>query len=177
MVTPSAIAWGTAGFLAALLLHIITWRWRKPPREMMWLVIIFILLPGLAYAGILIVNWRAASPAVFPDNLGWKLLISFIWLGALSSAYIMTYPPIQAGCPSLKIVLEVHRNRPGGMTVEEINGLFPREAMFSDRFDDLVEDGLVSWEYDAWGITGTGRLVARFFLAYRRILKLPIGEG
>ena len=170
MPIPSAIAWGTAGFLAAFLLHVIIWRRRKPPREMMWLVIIFILLPGLAYLSI----WLGGGAA---PARGWAFLLAFIWLAALSSAYIMTYPPIQAGCPSLKIVLEIHRNRPGGLTLEEINGLFPRQAMFSDRFDDLVEDGLVSWEYDTWGITGTGRLVARCFLAYRRLLKLPLGEG
>ena len=170
MPIPSAIAWGTAGFLAALLLHVLIWRRRKPPREMMWLVIIFILLPGLAYLSI----WLGGGPA---PARGGASLLSFIWLTALSSAYIMTYPPIQAGCPSLKIVLEIHRSRPEGLTLEEINGLFPRQAMFSDRFDDLVEDGLVSWEYDTWGITGTGRLLARFFLAYRRILKLPLGEG
>ncbi len=168
MVTPSLIAWGTAGFLASLLLHVILWRWRKPPREMMWLVIIFILLPGLVYLGIFL-GIRAAE--------GGAWLLSYLWLSALSAAYIMTYPPIQAGCPSLKIVLEVHRNRSRGLSREEIDGIFPREAMFSDRFDDLVEDGLVSWEYDAWGITGTGRLVARFFLAYRRLLRLPIGDG
>jgi len=170
MPIPCAIAWGTAGFLAAFLLHVLVWRRAKPPREMMWLVIIFILLPGAVY----LLIWLVGDPAF---TRGGFSLLSFIWLAALSSAYIMTYPPIQAGCPSLKIVLKIHQNRPGGLSLKEINDLFPRQAMFSDRFDDLVEDGLVSWEYDTWGITGTGRLVARFFLAYRRLLKLPLGEG
>lgn len=158
--------WGTAGFLAALAVHILIWRRAKPPREMAWLVGIFLVLPALAYLGVLIFNGGI-----------WGLLLAFIWHSALSSAYIMTYPPIQAGCPSLKIILEIDRHRPEGLTREEINGLFPPESMFSDRFDDLVEEGLISWQYDAWGISGTGRLLARFFLAYRRILKLPLGEG
>jgi len=177
MITSSVIGWGTLGFLAILLLHVIIWRRKKPPREMMWLVIIFILIPGLVYTGVLLASWLTDFPRTFTGSLVWKLLFSFIWLCAISSAYIMTYPPIQAGCPSLKIVLEIHQAVRCGLTREEINDLFPQESMFADRFDDLVEDGLVSWEYDAWGITGTGRLVARFFLAYRRILKLPIGEG
>ncbi len=168
MITPAIIFWGTGSFLIALAVHILAWRRKKPPREMMWLVIIFVILPGIFYCLILI---RGHSPSVF------FLILTFIWHSALSSAFIMTYPPIQAGCPSLKIVLEIHRNRPDGLNLKEIQHLFPRESMFSDRFDDLVEDGLISWEYDAWGITGTGRLLARFFLIYRRILKLPVGEG
>ena len=112
--TLSAMASGTAGFLAALAIHIIVWRWRKPPREMMWLVVIFILLPGVVYAGILLAAGRAdSSPAGFGPT-AWNLLFSYIWLCALSSAYIMTYPPIQAGCPSLRIVLEIHRRRETG---------------------------------------------------------------
>ncbi len=158
--------WGTASFLAALAVHILTWRRSKPPREMAWLVGIFLALPALAYLGVLIFTGGT-----------WRLILAFIWHSALSSAYIMTYPPIQAGCPSLKIILEVHRHRAAGLSREEINGLFPPESMFSDRFDDLVEEGLISWQYDAWGISGTGRLLARFFLAYRRILNLPLGEG
>ena len=63
------------------------------------------------------------------------------------------------------------------MTIAEIDKIFTGDTLFFDRFDDLIEDGLISWEYDTWGITGTGRLLARLFLAYRRLLKLPIGEG
>ncbi len=170
--SPAIMLWGTVSFLAALAVHILVWRRGKPPREMAWLVGIFLFAPAGIYLAVysLSVSGEGLPPA-------WETVLAFIWHAALSSAYIMTYPPIQAGCPSLKIVLEIHRNRPKGLSLEEINELFPRQTMFSDRFDNLVEDGLVSWKYDTWGITGTGRLVARCFLAYRRLLKLPLGEG
>ena len=158
---------GTASFLGALALHILAWRWKKPPREMTWLLVIFILLPAAAWlAGIIL-------GGVEPE----RAALAFIWHTALSLAYIMTYPPIQAGCPSLKIVLAVHRSGDEGLSREGISALFSEESMFDERFNNLVEDGLVSWQYDAWGITGAGRIIARFFLFYRRLLKLPLGEG
>lgn len=177
MITPLIFLWGTLTFISALIVHIIVWRIIQPNRQMMWLVIIFIIIPDCIYtvsfAGLYLTG--GSSPAIFDSLFNFICLI--IWHTSLSSAYIMTYPPIQAGCPSLKIMLAVSGSMPDGLTIEEIDGIFSEETLFSDRFDDLIEDGLISWEYDTWGITGTGRLLARFFLAYRRILKLPVGEG
>jgi hypothetical protein len=178
MITPSIFLWGTISFLIALMVHILIWRFKKPPREMMWLVVIFILLPGIIYFGIVLSSLFSSSRQscfAHPDII--NRILTFIWHSALSSAYIMTYPPIQAGCPSLKIMLAIYSSRTAGMTIKDIERIFPEDTLFSDRFDDLIEDGLISWKYDAWGITGTGRLLARIFLTYRRLLKLPIGEG
>ncbi len=165
--TPSIMIWGIAGFLAALAIHILVWRWNKPPREMTWLVIIFLILPAAAY-----------TAAHFLAGCGpQRICLAFIWHAALASAYIMTYPPIQAGCPSLKIVLAVRHAGKVGMSRDEVFSLFSEEGMFSDRFNDLIEEGLISWKYDTWGISGVGRLIARFFIFYRKLLKLPLGEG
>lgn len=106
-----------------------------------------------------------------------NLIFTLLWHGALSSAYIMTYPPIQAGCPSLKIMLAVSSSLSEGMTSEEINQLFPEDTLFTERIEDLEKEGLITLKYDVWGITFTGRLLSKFFAAYRNLLKLPIGEG
>ncbi len=165
---PSILIRGTITFLAALIVHIVFWRAKRPPREMAWLVFLFLALPLALYSFLFLVCRDAAATS-------WVL--AFIWHTALSAAYIMTYPPIQAGCPSLKIVLAVNRAGRKGLSLEEITDLFSEEAMFGDRFNDLIEDGLISWKYDTWGISGTGQLIARFFIFYRKLLKLPLGEG
>ncbi len=166
-MSPWPLIEGTASFLIALALHILIWRRAKPPREMTWLVVIFILLPAAVGSAFVLFGKL---------ELG-RSALAFIWHAALSSAYIMTYPPIQAGCPSLKIVLAISRAGAAGLSREEIVSLFSEKSMFSDRFNDLVEEGLISWQYDTWGISGVGRVIARFFIFYRKILKLPLGEG
>ena len=172
----SILIWGTITFLAALAVHIALWRLSRPPREMAWLVVLFMVLPLVLYFLFFLV-FKETGDSISRLAWGWRLALTFIWHAALSSAYIMTYPPIQAGCPSLKIVLAVRRAGKQGLSSDEIIGLFSEETMFSDRFNDLIEDGLVSWKYDTWGISGGGRLIARFFIFYRKLLKLPLGEG
>jgi len=66
---------------------------------------------------------------------------------------------------------------PRGLTFEEIHQRFAANSLFAERFEDLVKDGLITLKYDAWGITFTGRLLSRFFITYRQVLKLPLGEG
>ena len=177
MVNPLVLLWGTVSFTAALVVHIIVWRIFQPPRQMMWLVVIFIIFPGLLYIMLFALLLLGAAPGRCFLASPFNLFLLLVWHGALSSAYIMTYPPIQAGCPSLRIMLSVASSMPKGMSPEEINELFSEDTLFSERFEDLIGDGLISLEYDTWGVTSTGKLLAKFFSAYRRWLKLPIGEG
>lgn len=167
MIGPAVIAFGTGTFLAAFAVHAALWRRGRPPREMTRLFAIFTALPLPFY----LAGGAAAPGRALP------LLFAFLWHLALSAAYIMTYPPIQAGCPSLKIVLLVKGSGEKGLSAEEIRSLFSRDALFDERFRDLVKDGLVAFKYDAWGITLGGRVLSRIFLLYRRLLGLPLGEG
>ena len=141
------------------------------------LVLLFILLPILIYLAIFFLIPSKTGHNIYPLTSHFNLLFTLIWHIALSSAYIMTYPSIQTGCPSLQIVNAVHASMPGGLTFEEIHQRFAANSLFAERFEDLVKDGLITLKYDAWGITFTGRLLSRFFITYRQVLKLPLGEG
>ena len=177
MVEPLVLLWGTISFTAALVVHIIIWRIFQPNRQMMWLVVIFIILPGLLYIALFIIFYLGALPHRCFLASPFNLFFTLIWHCALSSAYIMTYSPIQAGCPSLKIMLSIAATMPEGMTFKDIEQIFSEDTLFSDRIEDLEEDGLITLKYNAWGMTFTGRLLSEFFLAYRKLLKLPLGEG
>jgi hypothetical protein len=177
MIDPQIILWGTTSFLVALALHILIWRGFHPPREMALLIIIFLIFPGLIYFTLFIISISGgARPECFLGSLP-NLIFTFIWHAAFSCAYIMTYPPIQAGCPSLKIMLVVSASMPDGMEWREIELTFSKEALLLNRIEDLKKDGLLTLKYDIWGISGTGRLISWIFINYRRLLNLPLGEG
>ena len=177
MINPLILLGGAVSFTVALLIHILVWRVRRPAREIAGLSLIFIVLPLLAWGLLFLVS--SLNPSLLPPffHSFFNFLFVIIWHTALAGAYIMTYPPIQAGCPSLKIMLVVSSAGEKGLTAEDIYHHFSEDTLFTDRFEDLIKDGLISFKYDAWGITLTGRVLARFFITYRRVLKLPLGEG
>lgn len=180
---------GIGLFLVAFASHIAVWRIVKPSKQMLWLTIVFIVLP--------IGGWLIFSAVAGPhseDGAGWTatpldtfliLLLNLL----LSAAYIMSYPPIQAGCPSLKIILAVNDSRAEGMTAEAIHRIFSEDILVSERLEDMVNDGLIFVKRDIAGddlvslknetivISWKGYLIAQMFALYRRILNLPLGKG
>jgi len=168
---------GTLGFFLTLALHILIWRLIKPVRQIVWLIIIFLLLPLLGYLSVFVGILIAGSNSLIQATAWLELLFAFIWQLALSLAYIMTYPPIQTGCPTLIIVLAVYRSMPGGLSAGEIRNLFSEHTLFDERKRELKEDGLVQLEDSVWRLTRAGKVISAIFWKYRRLLKLPPGEG
>lgn len=161
MINPWVFLCGTCGFLAAFIFHVLIWRLLKPVKQLAWLVIIFVLLPLLSYI------------LVSPGNAGWIML----WHLLLSTAYILSYPAIQAQCPTLRIILAVSGSMPQGLEPESIIKLFTQDSLFSVPFDSLADEGLIYLKGDKWFLSAGGRLLSGFFCAYRRLLGLPQGEG
>jgi len=177
MISPMILAGGAATFIASLIIHILVWRILKPSRQLLWLILIFIIFPVLAYTLIFGIICLRAFQGENLTAAFFQILFALIWHCAISSAYIMTYPPIQAGCPSLKIIQSVAAAMPEGLTPKDIERIFSEDTLFSDRITDLEEDGLITLNYNAWGMTFAGRVISKFFLSYRKLLKLPLGEG
>lgn len=156
---------------------------------MLWLTIVFIILP--------ICGWLvfSAGTGTHPeDGTDWTAITLNTFLILLlnlllSAAYIMSYPPIQAGCPSLKIILAVNNSRAEGMTADAIHRIFSEDILISERLEDLVNDGLIFVKRDTTGddlislknetivISRKGYVIAHMFALYRRILDLPFGKG
>ena len=168
---------GTLGFIITLILHIFIWRLYRPTRQILLLAIIFILLPLMGYLSIFIIIIIYGANSLLQVTTSLELLFAFIWHFALSLAYIMTYPPIQTGCPTLIIVLAVYRSMKEGLSAGDIRNLFSEHILFIERMRELEEDGLVQSKDSIWRLTFAGKTVRAVFGKYRRILKLPIGEG
>ena len=172
MLALLSILIGTFTFLAALAAHILIWRRCRPARQILLLMLIFFAVPGVAYLAFFFSGFIGQH---FPALL---IALAGVWHLALSAAYIMTYPPIQTGCPSLNIVSAVHRAGKDGLSDEELLNLFDPDELLSERFRDLTGDGFIELkDDDAWGLNLSGKIVGAVFRIYRRILKLPWGEG
>jgi drug/metabolite transporter superfamily protein YnfA len=176
---------GAGLFLISFAVHILVWRLIRPGKQMLWLTIVFIFLPIFGWVALRV--FGAGLSGIGTDWLSGSLILLLTIL--LSAAYIMSYPPIQAGCPSLKIILAVNDAGPAGLTEECIHRVFSEDILVSERLEDLVNDGLifvkeapsghdlVSLKNDTLVISRQGYLIARMFASYRKILDLPFGKG
>lgn len=175
---PAALALltGTSVFALAWAAHLLLWRFHQPRRQFTVLLLIFLLLPSLVY---LLAAAAVAAGLGLPVGVNdfLFLLLALLWNLGMSLAYIMTYPPIQTGCPSLNIVLAVFRSRGDGISDRQLMALFTPEELLTDRIRDLTGDGFIELRGDAWGLNLSGRVVGTVFRSYRRLLGLPPGEG
>lgn len=160
---------GTAGFLVSLLLHIAIWRVFKPKKQLLLLAVIFVILP-------LIIYFLLLGLHVNYFNLVNTLLILILHIG-LSGVYVMTYPTMQADCPTLKIILEVSKSMPQGLTQEDIENIFTDDKLFNDRVEDLLSEEFIFLKNNKIYLTRKGSILSGFFLGYRNLLGLPVGEG
>jgi len=169
MITPAILFFGTIGFIISFVSHIIIWRVIRPAKHMVWLAVIFIILPIVVYILMGCLGYRGLDCK--------NVIFVLLWHLALSAAYIMSYPAIQAECPTLKIILAVRDSMPKGMRVKAINDIFCNDRLLSDRFDDLINDDLISRKDGKWSLSLKGSLLVSFFSIYRKLLGLPLGEG
>jgi hypothetical protein len=175
MINPIILLLGSGTFIIALAIHIIVWRAMRPSKHLFCLGIIFLILPSLAYSLLYLFQTSAYLSKYLTSPF--NITFSFLWHFSLSSVYIASYPLFQAECPSLKIVLAVSSSMPRGMTGESIDKLFSQETLLQERLKDLANDRLIILKNDNYVISAKGRLLSVFFLAYRSLLGLPLGEG
>lgn len=154
-------------FLIVFILHIFLWRLLKPRRHMRAVFLHFLLLPALFWVGIYF--------AAFEDFFSWACACLLYF--SLAAAYVQTYPAFQAISPSLKIVYFIGSS-PDGMSIADIEKLFPREALIEDRFKDLVAEGFVKISPEGSIIfLSKGQALAQPFVMFRKFLGLAEGKG
>jgi hypothetical protein len=161
------LLWGIAAFTATLGAHIAVWQLVRPRREMLWLFVLFLLLPvvvavvAVVYGGVGVLEGLA------------------VWLlhAALSVAYVQTYPAIREEIPSFRILLAISAAGKRGLSRDEVLSLFEGSTLFADKMTDLDNDGLLHQVDGRLRLTRAGRLIALVFHRYRRLLGLESGLG
>ena len=157
-----------AGLAFALLvgLQVLLWRLRPPRGHYLTLagvaVFVFIGMTGV---------FAALRLGSLFDYLNAVLLYV-----ALALAYMVTYSALQGDSPTFAILREIS-HAPKGCSVEWLRLVFNDHRLIVPRLDDLVVGGLVTHRWVEWRYTLTpqGTRLARWYLGYRRLLRLEKG--
>ena len=161
------LVWGVGLFGALFLIHVAVCRGFSRLRRPLVLVVfcagipLFALLIGVIGVG------AGYNQLAFPAS-GWDCLyIAFLYF-SLCAAYIQTYPGIAADSPTLVIIRMIGRAGKSGLKSEEIFNLASDALLIEPRLADLVSDGLVIREADAYALTSRGARFIRVFIFFRR---------
>lgn len=140
------------------------------------LFLLFILLPFLfivGYHGLELFGF--VPPIISFTMIEWSAiyLIHF----ALSSAYILSYPAVEAASPSLAISLIIGDSGRQGVLYEDLLHHFNSKILLQPRIKDLMDAKLITESNGCVNITLRGIILIRPFIFIRRLLGLPIGKG
>lgn len=152
-------------FSIAFLIHLFIWQWYLPKNHTKGLFIIF---SGVWFAGFLI-YYHLHILGLF-ENL--QLALLFI---SMMLVYLTTYSGVEVESPSLRIVLEIDKAGPQGLSREDLDKFFTEETLIGLRIKDLLKDGMVHLADFKYKITPKGIYLVRLFMLYRRWLNA--GKG
>ena len=165
-------------FIACLFLHVIIWRWRYPKNRPVALLLIFIVLPFVFVGGCMVAEQLGIvsdTLNIGPTGIDW--LAVYLLHFALSVAYILSYPAVEAASPSLAMLLVLGDFNLQGTSQEDLMHVFNDKIVLEPRIQDLVDSGLIAESEGSIKLTTHGTVFINCFIAMRRLLGLPIGKG
>jgi uncharacterized membrane protein len=162
-----AINLGLAFFACVFVLHICLWRFLKPKNEIKSILLIFVIIPFFLFSVFYVfTEIRENSQSFF-----YGALLFF----SLSVAYIVTFPAIAIEIPTLKIIRLMEES--AALNEDELVKKFDKESLLGSRKNLLEADSLITYSEGKLKLSFFGSLIARSFIAYRRILGMKIGDG
>lgn len=170
-----ALAFGTATFLAGLVLHLFIWRVRVPAGTTRALALCLLggmlaFVAGCALAGLHFPPARA----LFPDSL-LQFAQAMLLALSLACAYYTSYPAVEVESPSLVIASIVAARGERGISRAELLEIFNDSAVVTPRIRDLLSDGMAEMCGDRLKATAKGAALGRAFTRWRALLGLGIG--
>ncbi len=170
------IPYGVSIFLLCLAAHAALWRVRLPRHRAAVLFFIFFIMPPLLWTAAVLVPRavHGALPVTPHDALDLAAVLLLHY--ALSSAYILSYPAVEAISPTLAIALLMGDSDRAVMK-KDLAGCFPDESLLAPRIMDLVKSRLVRIDKGVLSLTWRGRVLVLFFAAFRSFMGLRPGKG
>lgn len=98
-----------------------------------------------------------------------------VFFTSLALAYIANYSAIEVDSPSLLITKIIGYSGAKGVSKEELLNVMTDDTLLKPRVRDLVEDKLIDLDMDKYKLTLRGRLLARTFIFYRKLLNAQKG--
>lgn len=168
---PEVLIYGTVVFIAFFSLHIIIWRIRIPQNDALYLIIILLALPMAVF----LPSLAAIAPLKgFQSHEVFEAILLHV---SFSLVYIASYPAAQAISPSLEILLIVQTSPERKMNLEEIIRRYSDTKLVVSRVEDLVSYSLIHQKGDSFELKPLARIFLMPFIAYRKLLGLPVGKG
>jgi hypothetical protein len=166
-MTFSLLAHGIGLFVAALITHVLLWNMFRIRREVLWLAVVFVVIPLMVLATLRAVGYL--ETAVSATAVGLLHM-------ALAVVYVQTYPALREDIPSLRILMLVH-GHPGGRTRDDLVAQLTGHGLFETKLRDLENDAFVRARDGRMTLTAAGAALATVFDLYRRWLGRSAGKG
>lgn len=174
-IDTAILLYGATLFIACLIAHVLLWRVRLPVHRALALFFIFFVLPPMAWSFYSLLASMGAAPSGYGPALlrGAAILLLHY---ALSAAYILSYPAVEALSPTLVIALYLGES---GAPVPrgDLAALLPDESVLEPRIRDLVESRLVRLHGNELSLTPRGGALMSFFSLFRAFIGMRPGRG
>lgn len=133
---------------------------------------------GVLIGGILIF-WKFPEHFKFfeiavPRTIHEYLQMSFLFI-SLTFAYIVTYSAIEVDSPSLVMVLTIAQAGLEGLDKYKLKQKIEQDILITNRVRDLLSGDLISFDGRLYRLRPKGAIIARIFIAYRKLLRVPKG--
>jgi len=154
---------GILTYIPFHLMHLVIWRINPPRRDALELVAYLIVLPlaiGLLWIG-------------FGGSLPWSAAFLHMLIAA---NYIAIYPAFQASSPTVHVVCMLWDNK-DGVPAAHVEKSIGDVTHLDHRVSDLQRSGMLVQTPTGWELSRQGKILAFFFITYRRWLGLAQGAG
>jgi len=165
-MTLTVLAYGIGLFIAALTTHVLLWNLFCIRKEVLWLIIVFMVIPLIILITLCATGCLDITVATAAGLLHM----------ALAAVYVQTYPALREDIPSIRILMLVHENY-GGMTRHELVAQLARHKLFETKILDLENDSFIRVMDGRMTLTTAGAVLAAIFNFYRRLLRCDAGKG
>lgn len=165
-MTFTVLAYGIGLFIAALTTHVLLWNLFCIRKEVLWLIIVFMVIPFM-----ILVTLCAAGCL----DITLVTAVGLLHM-ALAAVYVQTYPALREDIPSIRILMLVHENY-GGLTRHDLVAQLARHKLFETKILDLENDSFVRVMDGRMTLTTAGAALAATFNFYRRLLRCDVGKG
>jgi hypothetical protein len=170
-----ALAAAPALLLLSFAAQALIWRRRRPRAQYTALLALYLGALPLATAALIGARlaWPAAAGALPLEPVDYATFA--VLYVALVLAVGTTYSAVQADSPTMSILLAVEAAGTRGLGQDELVDRFPDRVLVVPRLDDLLAGGLARLRDGRYVIRRRGVLLARTFVAFRRILGMERG--
>lgn len=157
-------------FSAAFIIHFIIWRVRIPRYQTNTFLWIFfcVFAAGIVVFKDLLFGSQSLDAACLSIAQVCLLYVSFV------VGYMVSYPAACADSPTLLILLKISEAKPYGLKKEDIESILTNNLLVNPRIQDLLDDKMIYREGDKYRLTKKGRNFIRVFVAYRKLLNIPL---